>query len=349
MRIQCPSCSGQFDVPESSAGQVVSCSSCGEQMQVPAAQPAESAPASEVKADAEPTKRCVFCGETILAVARKCKHCKEDIPEGGDAESVRKRLEAKVRAVTEKPIVAERDISYSAGGKFRISTIVVTIICILSVIGIFLGASGKGDGMEAVIVISVISLILFGIAFLVLGITDLTIPSRVGRTTPARGLSAFLKSIKIGRFQYAYACVLDGDKDDLTRTRKARDAVRIEGGSFSFGALDGFKKYWTGIARSGGGQSRQMIISKIKTIREEGDFALVNAEVKVQSYPSAIIFTVLITILLTAVLIAVLTKRETLQVTKLMRRVDGQWYVVNGELESPEDMDFAMAREIDGQ
>ncbi len=30
---------------------------------------------------AEATKRCPFCGEEILAVARKCKHCHSDLPE----------------------------------------------------------------------------------------------------------------------------------------------------------------------------------------------------------------------------------------------------------------------------
>lgn len=29
----------------------------------------------------QPTKQCPYCGETILAVAKKCKHCHEFLPE----------------------------------------------------------------------------------------------------------------------------------------------------------------------------------------------------------------------------------------------------------------------------
>jgi len=73
MQVQCPSCSKVIKAPDEKAGTVVACPNCGGRMQLPAAA-APAAPAAEA-GDGRETRRCPYCGETVLAVARKCKHC----------------------------------------------------------------------------------------------------------------------------------------------------------------------------------------------------------------------------------------------------------------------------------
>ena len=88
MKTQCPHCRASFQAPDHFEGKTGRCPKCKQTFVVkglaervelrPVNGPGPSAstdyPTYDIK---EPTKPCPFCGETILEVARKCKHCGE--------------------------------------------------------------------------------------------------------------------------------------------------------------------------------------------------------------------------------------------------------------------------------
>lgn len=76
-KFNCPHCSQSLEASDDLSGQLIDCPSCDNPIEVPFARQARQQVAAEAKATQ--TKTCPYCGEAILAVAVKCKHCGSDL------------------------------------------------------------------------------------------------------------------------------------------------------------------------------------------------------------------------------------------------------------------------------
>lgn len=79
IKCSCPNCSQSLEAPPELAGQAIECPSCKTSIEIPlvAADDPRAAPSELPPPAAKQTKPCPFCGEEILKIARKCKHCGE--------------------------------------------------------------------------------------------------------------------------------------------------------------------------------------------------------------------------------------------------------------------------------
>lgn len=102
--VSCPSCGTTCNIPDSLVGQQVRCPTCKNPFlgQSPVAVPVQldvALPSDRAES------ACPFCGERVLAVAKKCKHCGETI-------------DVALRAAEEASLAARRQpmVFMNAGG-----------------------------------------------------------------------------------------------------------------------------------------------------------------------------------------------------------------------------------------
>jgi len=149
------------------------------------------------------------------------------------------------------------------------------------------------------------------------------------RRHPAAALSAFVRAMEIGRYDEAYACVLPGDHNARPRLRRAVRALNLGGARSAFADLAGFRAYWGPVFAA---PDSSMSLSRPKVLQEQGDFAVVSASLSVRRRAGGWGGG-----LLGEVLRSAMAEEDDLALRKLVRRVDGRWYLVNGEMQSPED------------
>lgn len=323
MQFNCPACSNAFLITPEHLGQAVECPHCHKAVAIPASPAPIPAPI------AEPTKRCPFCGETILKVARRCKFCKADIPEGLDSDSAADRLLAKEPLIAQQASAAPQKLPYAVRGRFQWSTIVLAALTLVCAIGAAIGLSaGERSPTFGLGIMGTIFGSILLICALFLGLRDLFAVKYLGRHTPEKGAKAFLGGLCNKRYRFAYYCVLDADKDQMQRLRPPLPKFGVDTGLCSFDQYAGFRDYWKNLIHKDGTSAT---LKSVRLERVDGDLAEVSATIKLTKHSTTGFLA------LGALGAALFATRESLPVKKLFRCVNGQWYAVNGELHSGED------------
>jgi len=217
--------------------------------------------------------------------------------------------------------------SAKSRSRFRVLTKIFGSLAAISVAFLYIGYKSLPEGFWLMIGAGVGSLLTLPIAIHLLR-QDAEANREWARRSPASGLRAFSRAMCNGDFEYAYQCLLPGNISSVPRTRPAISLVGLGSQRCSFDSLSGFAEYWEPVFKQQDISGNRVVVSDFGLNRQAEDVAQVTCRVKlvVAGHDHA-----------SDSIDNRETQRDSLSLTKLLRRVDGQWYVVNGELAGPED------------
>jgi len=277
-------------------------------------------------------KQCSFCRAEIPEVALKCPECGKRIAGAGSPEEFRRRMlkaELVLRGALRKRSFPD---VRAMGGRLRVRTVLAAVLPPvaggLALVGYL---QPEGVPLKTWDWVLLIAAMLLSAYFISVLVDDLALPSASGRTDPARGMKAFLQALKLKRYSYAYNCLLPGERNNRPRRRYAVQTIGTRSGKFSFADLRGFRAYWHPLFHPASAEAA-MDFSDLEVVHQGEDFAVVAAKLSATREAGGWGGG-----LLGFAVRRLMSKEQEVKIGKLLRRVDGQWYLVNGEVFGPED------------
>ena len=142
LKIDCPHCKQSLEIPEELLGQTVECPTCNGSIQLPQKKQvvesvAQPKPTQEILHTE--TKDCPYCGETILAHAKKCKHCNEILdPSLKQQRQKQSHIPSSTSNIAQQKSVQEKTEYESHPAMFRNSPVgfILTVILCFAGIGL---------------------------------------------------------------------------------------------------------------------------------------------------------------------------------------------------------------------
>lgn len=169
----------------------------------------------------------------------------------------------------------------AAGGRLRPVTIVFLVLGAFTIAG---GAAIPDDSRSAFTV----AVTAFGVVLLLIGLIaaamDFSMVPRDRSTTPILALKSYLRSFALGRYGYAWACLCPTARAQSV-TAPSLGPVAAGLGEFSMQTQDGVKRYAATFSRPSGGYMRSLQIKRLTIEEQDGDVAVIAADLVFQSWP----------------------------------------------------------------
>ena len=183
-------------------------------------------------------------------------------------------------------------------------------------------------GGDQLIGVGILLAIVFGLSFLVAFVNDLRIPAVRGRESARDAALCFVRSLRIGSWRRAYACVQPSTLPEREML-PVIERLRIVPAQVSRRTRGGFTQYWKAVLCRRDGiirTARGAKLSKLET--RAGQCVRVTATLRVEVYSATIYLWLLVGMLPLIVAYLVTRKKAQVHLELLLYRHRSQWWVL---------------------
>lgn len=341
--VQC-TCGKTFRVKDELAGLPVTCQVCGAQIlatEAPAVPPIH-APTAPPSAG---TSSCPACAEPIPAGARRCPHCGESLASTVMSnEELAKALDL-IRAELARHSPDQDDVL--RGGMWSGKTIALGVLALASMALLAYGAMSRNG--EPAVVFGIILGLCFGIPTLVSFFNDRHAMYLQEAEGPVQAYKRFYMAVKTGRTGKAFAALIPPARQAEHPPTIAFKNPKIPNNPQRrpFSDVKSYAAYWKEIFQGKNNWVRYYQLNKVRVILPETDgVAVVEANLKLTTYNSLLLLSILLSLWIAVILILIFQQKEDVVVRKAFIRHEGRWYLLDGSIEGDLDKALAKRREV---
>jgi len=331
-------CGKQFKVFNDLAGTNVRCHGCQKMCRVGAAEPELDIDFDPNTPDDGSTKTCPACAEVIPKRARACPLCKEVLAVGSDRLSPAEReavLAGVIEGIRQQPPTLDAEL---AGGFLSGKSIVLLVLCGLGLVSFIFGMATRGG--EGFSVMGVIIGMIFTIPVIVSLVNDNKASHIQDAPTAQEALSRYLMAVKTGRTKKAYAALVPSSRTATTAetVRFKNPKIANQPKRMAFSDAAGFASYWKYNFTGPSLNTRNVAISKVRSVSKSGDgIEMCEATINTTSHSSLLFLLIFFNLIIAAVIIFAVQARDEAVIRKAVLKHNGRWYILDGAFQGELD------------
>jgi hypothetical protein len=147
----------------------------------------------------------------------------------------------------------------------------------------------------------------------------------------------YLGAIVHGHYQRAYSVLVPTARSTGRAAPVRFNKIPADMSEQAIVDKESFAAYWRSLCKGPSGSRRSLTVSKMRLAAASDEFAVIEAELSFNSYPTWLLFTLVLGVLPGLIVLVAAQTQEEKTIRKLIVRRGGRFFVAEGEFVGPLD------------